>query len=101
MTERAAFGGPFLCPARTSTDALYVSARADVGIRPYVQFSGGLFVGGDAHIAPPRPQVRNSRPRQIPLVLPAKVVYNTLYYYAPVCTDVAFAVLFPQKGSPI
>ena len=65
MTERAAFGGPFLCPARTSTDALYVSARADVGIRPYVQFSGGLFVGGDAHIAPPRPQARNSRPRQI------------------------------------
>lgn len=49
MTERTAFGGPFLCPARTSTDALYVSARADVGIRPYVQFSGGLFVGGDAH----------------------------------------------------
>mgnify|MGYP004549036367 CR=1 FL=1 len=55
---------PFLCPARTSTDALYVSARADVGIRPYVQFSGGLFVGGDAHIAPPRPQARNSRRRQ-------------------------------------
>ena len=33
--------------------------RADVGIRPYTRVSGGLFVGGDALIAPPRPQARN------------------------------------------
>ena len=55
----------FLSPVRTSTDALYVSARADVDIRPYVQFSGGLFVGGDAHIAPPRPQARNPLPPSV------------------------------------
>ena len=85
MTERAAFGGPFLCPARTSTDVLYVSARADVGIRPYVQFSGGLFVGGDAHIAPPRPQARNSRPAKFLLYSRRKwyiILYIIMHLYA-------------------
>ena len=28
--------------------------------RLYTRFFGGRFVGGDAHIAPPRPQARNS-----------------------------------------
>ena len=36
--------------------------RADVGICPYTRVSGGLFVGGDALIAPPRPQARNPPP---------------------------------------
>ena len=94
MTERAAKGGPFLCPARTSTDALYVSARADVGIRPYVQFSGGLFVGGDAHaakqvplgcIAPPRPQARNIPPAKFLLYSRRKwyiILYIIMHLYA-------------------
>ena len=29
-------------------------------LRLYTRFFGGRFVGGDAHIAPPRPQARNS-----------------------------------------
>ena len=33
-----------------------------MGIRPYTRVSGGLFVGGDALIAPPRPQARNPPP---------------------------------------
>ena len=35
--------------------------RADVGIRPYTRSIDGRFVGGDAYIAPPRPQARNSK----------------------------------------
>ena len=74
-----------MCPARTSTDALYVSTRADVGIRPYVQFSGGLFVGGDAHIAPPRPQARNIPPAKVLLYSRRKwyiILYIIMHLYA-------------------
>ena len=39
---------------------LYV--RADVGIRPYARSFDGHSVGGDALIAPPRPQARKSLP---------------------------------------
>ena len=35
--------------------------------RLYTRFFGGRFVGGDAHIAPPRPQARSCLPTPLPM----------------------------------